>query len=168
MIKYDTEDDKVSPKYPLKLIDNNYLPFLLRIVLGGIFIYAAIGKILYPAEFSEAIANYQLVPVAVTNILAIVLPWVELIAGLFLLNGFKTQSANFILLVMICVFSFGAILAVARGLDINCGCFTESSRKVGIIFLAEEAAMLLMSVCIYFFDKEKFSIDNLIKNYKAI
>lgn len=158
----------MAQKYPLKLFNNSYLPFLLRLVLGGIFIYAATGKILYPADFSEAIANYQIVPVATTNFLAIVLPWVELVAGVFLINGFKTQSANFILLVMICVFSFGAVLALARGLDINCGCFTESSRKVGMIFLAEEAAMLLMSVGILFFDKGKFSIDNLIRDYKTI
>jgi uncharacterized membrane protein YphA (DoxX/SURF4 family) len=158
----------VTLKFPTKLIDNSYLPVLLRILLGGIFVYAAAGKILYPTDFSEAIANYQLVPVLFTNFLAIILPWIELIAGLLLLNGFKTQSANLILLAMICVFSLGAILALARGLDINCGCFTESSRKVGIIFLAEEAAMLLMSVGILLLDKGNFSIDNLIRKYKTI
>ncbi|MGD8768943.1 MAG: MauE/DoxX family redox-associated membrane protein [Desulfobacterales bacterium] len=155
----------MSSRFPVNLIDNKYLPLFSRIILGGIFIYAAAGKILYPAEFSEAITNYQLVPVMFTNLVAIVLPWVELVAGLLLLNGFKTQSGNIIIFLLICVFSFGAVFAVVRGLDINCGCFTESSRRVGLIFLAEEAALFLMSTCIFFFDKGFLSIDNLLIKY---
>jgi putative oxidoreductase len=162
------EPDIVTAKFPKNILDNKYIPFLSRIILGTIFIYAATGKVLYPAEFSEAIANYQLVPLIFTNFLAVIIPWIELICGLLLLNGFKTQSANFILLTLICVFSLGAVSAIARGLDINCGCFTESSRRVGLIFLVEEASMLSMSLCIFFFDKGFLSIDRLIQNYRAV
>ena len=94
-------------RFPVNLIDNKFIPFLSRVILGGIFIYAAVGKILYPADFSEAITNYQLVPVMFTNLIAIVLPWVELVAGILLLNGFRTQSGNVIIFLMVCVFSFG-------------------------------------------------------------
>ena len=152
-------------RFPVNLIDNKYIPFLLRIILGGIFIYAAAGKMLYPAEFSEDIANYQLVPVMFTNLIAITLPWVELVAGLLLLNGFKTKSGNLIIFLLVCVFSFGAVQAMVRGLDINCGCFTEASRRVGLIFLAEEVALFLMCICIFFFDKGFLSIDNLLSRY---
>ena len=152
-------------RFPVNLIDNKFIPFLLRIILGGIFIYAAAGKMLYPAEFSEDIANYQLVPVMFTNLIAITLPWVELVAGLLLLNGFRTQSGNLIIFLMVCVFSFGAVQAMIRGLDINCGCFTEASRRVGLIFMAEESALFSMSICIFFFDKGFLSIDNLLSRY---
>ena len=155
----------MASRFPVNLIDNKYIPFLSRVILGGIFIYAAAGKILYPADFQEAIANYQLVPVMFTNLIAIVLPWVELVAGLLLLNGFRTQSSNLIIFLMVCVFSFGAVQALVRGLDINCGCFTEASRRVGLIFLAEEAALFLMSISIFFFDKGFLSIDNLLSRY---
>ena len=155
----------MASRFPVNLIDNKFIPFLLRIVLGGIFVYAAAGKILYPADFSEAIANYQLVPVMFTNLIAIILPWVELIAGLLLLNGFRTQTGNLIIFLLVCVFSFGAVQAVVRGLDINCGCFTEASRRVGLLFLAEEAALFLMSICIFFFDKGYLSIDSVLSRY---
>ena len=158
----------MSSRFPVNLVNNKYLPFFSRVILGGIFIYAAAGKILYPAEFSEAITNYQLVPVMSTNLVAIILPWVELVAGLLLLNGFRTQSGNSIIFFLVCMFSFGAVFAVVRGLDINCGCFTESSRRVGLIFLAEEAALFSMSICIFFFDKGFLSIDNLLsKHYSS-
>jgi uncharacterized membrane protein YphA (DoxX/SURF4 family) len=155
----------MASRFPINLIDNKFIPFLSRVILGGIFIYAAVGKILYPADFSEAITNYQLVPVMFTNLIAIVLPWVELVAGLLLLNGLRTQSGNVIIFLMVCVFSFGAVQALIRGLDINCGCFTEASRRVGLIFLAEEAALFLMSISIFFFDKGFLSIDNLLSRY---
>jgi putative oxidoreductase len=154
-------------RYPLRILDNKYTPFILRLILGGIFIYAAGGKILYPAEFSEAIANYQMIPVMANNFIAVTLPWVELIAGLLLFNGFKTQSATTIILLCLFVFSIGAIFALARGLDINCGCFTEASRRVGLVFLAEEAGMFLMGGCILFFDKGFLSIDNLLRKYQS-
>jgi uncharacterized membrane protein YphA (DoxX/SURF4 family) len=155
----------MASRFPVNIMDNRVVPFLIRVILGGIFIYAAAGKILYPEEFSEAIANYQLVPVIFTNLIAITLPWVELIVGLLLLNGFRTQSANVIIFLMICVFSVGAVQALIRGLDINCGCFTEDSRRVGLIFLLEEAALIMMSLCIFFFDKGFLSIDKLMHKY---
>ena len=158
----------MSSGFPVNLIDNKFIPFLSRVILGGIFIYAAAGKILYPVEFAEDIANYQLVPVVFTNFVAITLPWVELVAGLLLFNGFRTQSGNLIIFLCLCIFSFGAVSALIRGLDINCGCFTEASRRVGLIFMAEEAAWLLMSICIFFFDKGFLSIDNLLsKHYSS-
>jgi len=155
----------MSSRFPANLIDNKFTPFLLRLILGGIFIYAATGKILYPAEFSEAIANYQLVPVKVLNLIAISLPWVEIVAGLLLLNGFRTQSANAIIFLCTCIFSICIFSAVVKGLDINCGCFTDASRRIGLLSLGEEATMLLMSVCIFFFDKGFLSIDNLLSKY---
>jgi len=158
----------MSSRFPVNLVDNKYLPFFSRVILGGIFIYAAAGKILYPAEFSEAVTNYQLVPVMFTNLVAIILPWVELVAGLLLINGFRTQSGNLIIFLLICIFSFGAFSALIRGLDINCGCFTEASRRVGLIFLVEEAALFSMSIWIFFFDKGFLSIDNLLsKHYSS-
>ena len=157
----------MSSRFPLSIVDNKFFPFVCRIAVGGIFIYAGVGKILYPADFAEAIANYQLLPVKLTNLAAITLPWIEFSAGLLLLNGFKTQSSNVIFFFLLCVFSLGAISALARGLDINCGCFTEESRKVGLMFLAEEAAMLLMTICVFFFDKGFLSIDNLLSRYYA-
>jgi len=62
----------MSFRLPANLIDK-YLPFILRIILSGIFIYAAVGKILYPADFSEQIANYQLMPVMLTNLVSLTL-----------------------------------------------------------------------------------------------
>ncbi len=161
------ENSKMSSRFPVNLLDNRFTPFLLRVIIGGIFIYAAVGKILYPADFAEAIANYQLAPAKATNLIAVTLPWVELVAGLLVLNGFRTQSGTLIIFLCLCIFSFGAFTALVRGLDINCGCFTEASRRVGLMFLAEEIAMFLACLGIFFFDRGFLSLDSLFKRYAA-
>lgn len=149
--------------FPRVIVDNKITPFIFRIILGGLFIYASVDKILYPAEFAEAVRNYQILPLGLVNIVAIMLPWVELVAGLLLLNGFKTQNGNAIIFVLICVFIFGVVSAMIKGIDIHCGCFsTEGGRKVGMKALLEDIFLLLMCLNVFFFDRGFFSIDNLL------
>ena len=57
-----------------------------RLILGGIFIYAAMDKIAHPDQFAEIVYNYKLLPGALVNLMAIVLPWVEILAGVFLVG----------------------------------------------------------------------------------
>lgn len=148
------------------IVDNKVTPFLLRLILGGLFIYASVDKILYPAEFAEAVRNYQILPLVLVNFVAITLPWVELIAGLMLLNGFRTQAANAVIFLLVCVFTVGVIQAMIRGIDINCGCFSvEGGREVGTAMLLEEGILLLMSLGIFFFDRRFASIDGLVSRH---
>ncbi len=52
-----------------------------RLVVGGLFIYAAQSKIIDPMKFVQEVRAYELAPLIVTNLIAIILPWLELIAG---------------------------------------------------------------------------------------
>ncbi|UCH71318.1 MAG: DoxX family protein, partial [Candidatus Bathyarchaeota archaeon] len=65
-----------------KFLTHRYFALALRLYIGGLIIYASMYKINYPAEFAEAVASYQIVPYWAVNIVAVVLPWVELISGL--------------------------------------------------------------------------------------
>ena len=64
-----------------------YIVLLSRIILGGVFIYASLDKIANPAEFAKAVGNYHVLPFGVENLLALVLPWMELLVGLALILG---------------------------------------------------------------------------------
>ena len=59
----------------------------LRLVLGGIFIYASLDKIVHPRAFAEIIYNYQILPGSLINLSAVILPWLELFLGLLLISG---------------------------------------------------------------------------------
>jgi uncharacterized membrane protein YphA (DoxX/SURF4 family) len=98
-----------------------------RLALAGIFIYASIDKIAHPASFAKDVYNYQILPDALINLTALVLPWLELFLGLCLLAGLwlpgAVLTANGLLVVFLAAFIFN----MARGLDVNCGCFSTGS-----------------------------------------
>jgi uncharacterized membrane protein YphA (DoxX/SURF4 family) len=126
------------------IIENKLLNIALRYLLGFIFIYAAIEKIAVPEEFAKAIMNYRILPLPTVNMMAIVIPWVELLAGLGLIAGVSIRSNALLILSMLLVFFVAIAIALIRGLDISCGCFgTASVSKVGWARLGEDAAMIV-------------------------
>jgi uncharacterized membrane protein YphA (DoxX/SURF4 family) len=98
-----------------------------RLLLGVVFIYASIDKIAHPAAFAEAIYNYQILPDSLVNLTAMVLPWLELVLGLFLMSGLFREGSVFMVNVLMVVFLSAMVFNLARGLDIHCGCFTTST-----------------------------------------
>lgn len=126
------------------VIQNRWLNLVLRYVLGFVFVYAAIEKIAIPEEFAKAIMNYRILPLATVNLAAIVIPWIELLAGLGLIAGVSIRSNAVLILSMLVVFSIAIVIALVRGLDISCGCFgTASASKVGWARLGEDIAMII-------------------------
>lgn len=119
---------------------------ILRLILGGVFAYASFDKILHPYDFAEVLYNYQILPDALINITAILLPWLELSLGLFLILGRFLRGAVFTANALLVVFFVALAFNLARGLDIECGCFTASlgSSPGGsmILYLVRDAFFL--------------------------
>jgi uncharacterized membrane protein YphA (DoxX/SURF4 family) len=98
-----------------------------RLTLAGIFIYASLDKIAHPAAFAKDVYNYQILPDALINLTALVLPWLELFLGLCLLAGIWLPGAVLTVNGLLIVFLGALVFNMARGLDINCGCFSTGS-----------------------------------------
>ena len=61
---------------------------VLRVVLGGIFIYSGYVKLAEPWQlFAAGIADYEVVPIWAAKFLAHTLPWFEVLIGLLLIAG---------------------------------------------------------------------------------
>ena len=141
------------------LLSNKFLLLLFRIIVGFVFIYAGILKISDPAGFSDAINNYDLLPLSFVNFFAISLPWIEVVAGLFLLFGISVKENSFIISVMLVAFILAIAISLGRGLNIECGCFgTNSGTKVGIIKLVENIILFIFSFVLIKFDSVFLSI----------
>jgi uncharacterized membrane protein YphA (DoxX/SURF4 family) len=125
---------------------------ILRLALGAIFIYAAIGKITDPGRFAGDIAAYRLLPVFTVNILAMVLPYIEILTGLGLIIGVWVDAAGAIASVLLTIFLIAALSAMARGLNIECGCFTLSGAgKVGWDLIARDILMLTTAIVVFLY-----------------
>ena len=104
-------------------LNNSWIELAARWVLGATFIYASHSKILAPAVFAKIIYGYDLFPAILINLLAIILPFVELIAGMALIFGFYPRSAVLIVNVLLLAFIVSLSINIIRGHEFDCGCF---------------------------------------------
>ena len=112
-----------------KIIDNDYLTMLSRLAVGIIFIWASIYKIIDPCSFSKSIWYYHMVPGDIINLMAIILPWVELISGACLIVGVLYKGAVVAVNGMTIIFIIALSTAIFRGIDIDCGCFKAAQES---------------------------------------
>ncbi len=139
-------------RFPIKLITNEYVAFAFRLYIGWMFIYAGLGKISNPALFAENIAAYQLIPYWGLNFAAVVLPWLELTCGFFMIIGFRTRATSAILASLLLIFSAAVLITILRGSSITCGCFDSVGEPVSWIKLARNVLWFLMAVVVHKYD----------------
>ena len=132
-------------------ITHPVLGLLLRVYVGGVFIYASMYKINYPGEFAETIASYQMVPYWAVNLMALIMPWTELVSGVLLVLGVRTKSAAAVIGGLLVLFSLAILITLLRGIPIGCGCFTSVEEPLGWDTLARDLLWLVMVLQVYFF-----------------
>ena len=102
---------------------------IVDLIVGGIFIYAGVLKVLDPVQFANDIDNYKTLPWFFSVRLAFYLPWLEILCGLAVVFRFLYRGGLSILIALITVFIGATIAARMRGLDITCGCFGHTSKS---------------------------------------
>jgi uncharacterized membrane protein YphA (DoxX/SURF4 family) len=134
-----------------------WLTVRVQIALGAIFIAAALPKISDPPSFAHMIYNYRLLPGGLINISALVMPWVELLAGLALVLGVWVRPARWLVGAMLVAFIIAISINLLRDNAIDCGCFDVSAanltheerirdmwlvilRDVGMLFMVAQLA----------------------------
>ncbi len=144
----------------MHFIQSLKLPLIFRVFLGILFIYASYDKILDPAGFSKNIHNFHITPIAVENLAALIIPWLELIIGVFLIFGLFLEGTTSITIVLLVFFIVILSQAVFRGIDVHCGCFktdadvgTMDLRMELIKRIGEDIIYLGMALIIKFKDK---------------
>lgn len=162
---------EVSEKPELKnsmktLLENPILNLSVRLVLGGIFIFAALPKIADPDAFAKSISHYHLIPTAGLNFMALLMPWIELLTGIFLIIGVRIKATSAIIGSMLVVFLIAIISAIVRGYNIDCGCFAQTSAssaatasKVGWLKVGEDAAMLIGALYLFLYPVKTWTLE---------
>ena len=118
-----------------------------RVFLGFLFLYASIEKILYPGAFAEIVYNYRILPDEMIHATAVVLPWLELLVGLFLILDIWLAGAVLVVNALFMVFLAAMAFNLARGLDIDCGCFSSDGPPAPMLYyLGRDAFFFLLSL----------------------
>ncbi|MGD9503794.1 MAG: MauE/DoxX family redox-associated membrane protein [Syntrophobacteraceae bacterium] len=124
-----------------------------RIFLGAVFVFASIDKIIHPADFAQIIKNYQILPVTLITLAAVVLPWLEMILGVAIIAGVWLPGALALANALLASFFAALLFNVARGLDIHCGCFssTPTSGKPHMLwYVLRDSSFLLVGMYLLF------------------
>ena len=121
---------------------------LSRIVLGAVFAYASWDKILDPAGFAQAIANYQIVSASSGHLAAQFLPWLELVCGICLIFNRWAQGAALVVTGLMLIFMAALGYNIFRGVDVSCGCFTLAEEAPGSMwgYMVRDSLLLAMAV----------------------
>ncbi len=145
-----------------KILENKYLQLSARIIVALVFIVFGMSKIAEPAQFAKDINNYGMLPYQLTNLAAIILPWIELISGLLLLLGVRLKTNALLIAAMLIIFNIAVATAWARGLDIHCGCYSDvAEQTVGWQKLVENFGLLILLLIIYFFKNNALTLEAL-------
>ena len=141
------------------LLANKYLTLVSRLILGVVFIVASIEKIAIPIDFAASVQAYQMVPLFLVNIFALILPWMELICGLFILAGVLVRPSSVILSALLLIFILGIGTALIRDLNIDCGCFgSVHYTPIGWQKLLEDTGLFLLALHLYYFPKSAMAV----------
>lgn len=120
---------------------------LSRVVVALLLLVAGVQKVTVPESFARDISHYHLLPKALVPLSALAVPWLEVLVGALLLLGWLARPAALLASGLSLGFAVFVGSAVARGLDVDCGCFTGHS-KVSWMHVGLDLAMLAMSVVV--------------------
>jgi putative oxidoreductase len=99
---------------------------MARFLLGALFLWASATKVPDMAAFAESVANYRVVLPALVPFAASALVGLEIAAGIALMVNFWARAAALLLAALLAAFTVGLASALARGIDLACGCFGGS------------------------------------------
>ena len=103
---------------------NSPAKHVCRFILAAVFVVAGVTKIAHPADFFSDLMGYRVPwPEMFLRIVAVFLPWLEVITGIGLLLNVWAETIRPLVSMLCLVFVVMLAQAVLRGLDLNCGCF---------------------------------------------
>ena len=133
------------------LLFNRWILVVLRLILGGVFLYAGFLKMRDPLAFADSIASFRLLPDSLINLLALGLPPLEMVVGGMLLVGWRIRLASFAILLLSLVFVIVLSQALIRGLEVDCGCFGSGNPSLGknLFSLGRDLLLIVGSAWVY-------------------
>ena len=127
--------------------------FVCRLGLGALFIYSALAKISAPYDFAFSVIRYRVLPDFTIGIFSLTMPMLELLAGLSMIFTKWLRESALLVTGMFAMFIVALVQALARGLEISCGCFdvpSVSEREEILIALIRDVVLVVPAAWLMF------------------
>jgi putative oxidoreductase len=132
--------------------------FFIRILLGGLFVFAGATKVYDPGAFAIELQRYQAVPWTIGALLALYLPWLEMLAGAFLLFRKIEWGPLLIITLLLFIFTVALASAMLRGLNIDCGCFGKTFAATGTVLPLLRNLTLLGGTAVLWTESQRLNL----------
>ncbi|CAN2236309.1 COG2259 Predicted membrane protein [actinobacterium SCGC AAA044-D11] len=144
-----------------------WLTFLFRLILGGVLLVAGALKVTDPYSSATSVRAYQILPVDLANFLGFVLPFAEVVIGIFLIVGIWVRLNAIAGGALMVMFIIAIGQAWARGISLDCGCFGKGglldSDELPVwnytLEIARDIVLAAFAVYIYRFPQGKLGFD---------
>jgi uncharacterized membrane protein YphA (DoxX/SURF4 family) len=143
----------------------NWVVLAVRVLLGALFVVAGASKVGHADLFAAEIAGFRLLPAALIAPIAIALPFLEMLLGVYLILGLFTRTAAWIAVALFAVFDLAIASAVVRGMTVSCGCFGPSDATVtSWPEVARDAVLVVLAAIVALRPPGTFALDRRIGN----
>jgi len=144
-----------------------WLGLAARVYLGVVFLAACAYKIMHPDSFAVDVATYGILPLGLVNIFALVIPWVEALAGALLIIGLRVRAASLLIAGMMAMFMIALAIALGKGLDMSCGCFASAAAQgddpIGWSTMARDGVWLALALYVLVMDRRPIGLDRIVE-----
>lgn len=140
---------------------------LVRLVLAGVFGYSGLHKIVNPVDSVVAVRAYQILPESLVEPVGYGQPFLELAIAVLLLAGIVTRLAGVATTVLLLVFITAVASAWARGMSIDCGCFSgggpvEPGETHYLRVILRDIGLALLAAWAVVFPPGRFAVDTVL------
>jgi uncharacterized membrane protein YphA (DoxX/SURF4 family) len=145
-----------------------WLSLAARVAVGAVFVIAGATKVSDLAAAGRAVNAYQLMPYSLAKVVGAMLPFVEIGVGALLILGFATRLMAIIAAIMLVVYIAGIASVWARGLRIDCGCFSRGGELAADVSpgygldILRDAGLLALAAFVAWAPRSRLSVDHAI------
>ncbi|MCU0660847.1 MAG: DoxX family membrane protein [Myxococcota bacterium] len=132
-----------------------------RLLLAGTFAWACVHKIAEPFDFALQVATYQILPLSLINLMAIVLPWLEAVLAVLLVLGLWTRASSLVTAGLNLMFIVAIGMALHAKLHLQCGCFASegAGEEMDASLIVRDVGLLLVCVFLLFAKPDRWTLD---------
>lgn len=133
---------------------------IARLALGGLLIAAGALKVGHAPDLASAIAGFRLLPAAVVSPLALVLPYFEILLGMYLAAGLFTRVVAIVASAQFGIYAAAIASAILRNIPANCGCFgPNDAATADWPHVAFDLTLAAIAACIAYGAPGAFALD---------